>query len=412
MKSYFTLLILIAFGAIQCDAQPFWERVDVNAYGQFFAMTDNGNVYAMRNSTALQMSTMDGAMFTWNQLTGYPYIFGNNVTAVGNTVIVCNSNDNTFNGRGIYMSTDDGATWQSRNSGLGADTNVVMVHELANGVLMAHATQSNGTNRLYRSTNMGLNWSFVQDLGGDYPSHIHAVSGTEAYFSAFLTVYKSTDNGLTWVDLSANTGGHSLSAFVVMPNGDMIGHGWDTLLKSTDHGVTWNGVATVGLPSLSGGGNALIKSPGDTLYTCVNAMDGIYYSADGGTTWASTGTGINFPTQVFIGMLMISKRGYLFVSPGIEIWRSILPVSANLVGIERQDFPGESLLAYPNPAKGDVLISGAELDEGELEVDDLYGRAVRCASSYVDGRWRIQGLAPGMYCYRIGERSGKLIIEH
>ncbi|MBK9452394.1 MAG: T9SS type A sorting domain-containing protein [Bacteroidetes bacterium] len=419
MKTLFSLTFLCLVLVGNAFGQAFWERENSFGYPQKFAATDNGYIYSVRNNVNVEMSMANGAQSSWTQLTGYPSNATNEISAFGNDVLLCNHNFN-YNGRGVYVTTDDGTSWQQRNNGLGADTNVVFVYPLANGVGLAVIWPNNSIYKLYRSTDLGLNWSFVQSYTG-YPSGATAVSQTEAYFSTGSTMYKSTDNGATWVDLSSSNT-YPIGFFAILQNGDMVARGSDTLIRSTDHGVNWTPIQTVGLPAMSNGGNALYKAPGDTLYTTVNAMNGIHYSADGGTTWATTGTGITYPTQLFQNQIVMSKGGYLFASPSSDIWRSINRVSGNLVGIEAHSLVDNSVQVYPNPSRGTVAIEGGERSKAssasKLEVLDLAGRKVACDISYSTGKWMVSGLPSGLYCYRIVSaggsllHTGKLVVEN
>lgn len=57
------------------------------------------------------------------------------------------------------------------------------------------------------------------------------------------------------------------------------------------------------------------------------------------------------------------------------------------------------------------MIGGVRLEDGELEIYDLCGKTVRLNSSYFDGKWHVKGLPSGLYSFRVGGKSGKLLVE-
>ncbi len=410
--------LVLTFCVGEAFGQPFWQLVNNTNYNQSFAATDNGNIYTMRNYALLEVSTADGASFTWTQRSGFPTVYGNRLSAVGNAVFVLNSNDNAYDGRGVYVSTDDGLTWTQRNNGLGADTNVVDLFPLANGVALA-VTQlgSSLPQKLYRSTNLGVSWTFVQTLTNGARS-VKAYSSTLAYFTNGTSIWRSTDNGSTWASLNSVSPNNNIQEFVIQQNGDLISHDAVSAIASVDGGVTFTARASVGLPAPMYGG-AIVNTPSDTVYITTETIDGIYYSADDGASWTSAGTGCPYVTQTYFPNMVVSRRGYLFAClGGISVWRSINRVAGNLVGVAGDDFPAQAVTAYPNPSSGSfVVATGSGAADGVLEVWDLAGRPAACDILWAGDRWQVNGLAAGMFCYRVRSLgdgrlvTGKVVVK-
>ena len=121
---------------------------------------------------------------------------------------------------------------------------------------------------------------------------------------------------------------------------------------------TWAEINTSGLPSVLAFRRAFVKTLNGDFYVATDTVNGIYVSTDGGTSWASAGTGLGmFASQVFPGDMMISSNGYLFASPSNSgIHRSMVPVQTNTALGE----PKPSVLTadvFPNPSSGDFSVA-------------------------------------------------------
>lgn len=406
-----TAILMIMVGSLA--AQAFWQRSLNSGYNEGLAVTDNGYVYAVKNSRTVDRTTADGALNTWTQLSGYPApIDGyNQITAIGNDIMLTNSGGILGGGRGLYLSTDDGATWFQRNNGLGADTNVFRTFKLANNALLTVWAENTSEYKFYHSTDMGANWVYKQTFTGNFQYDICTVSATEAYYVSNSKLYKSTDNGQNWVVVNPSIP-YAIQRIVSMQSGDLLSSNAQHILKSTDQGVTWDTLVTTGLVNYYNNGGPMYESANDTVYVISENVNGIYFSADQGTTWQPTGTGITFGTQVFGGdNFVLSKRGYLFVAPSNDgIYRSINRVSANVVTTAAEpSLLDNPVTAYPNPSHGEITIAGMDETTSSLSIYDLSGRLLSCNAVLIGGEWHVTGLGVGCYVYRLISKSGKLI---
>ena len=95
---------------------------------------------------------------------------------------------------GIVRSTDDGETWTVIGPATGTNTRSMAVN--SEGHIFAGTEVG-----LYRSTNLGLNWTFT---GIDFRVQGIAFSSngnvfiTRGYSYGYPSIYKSTDNGDSW----------------------------------------------------------------------------------------------------------------------------------------------------------------------------------------------------------------------
>jgi photosystem II stability/assembly factor-like uncharacterized protein len=135
---------------------------------------------------------------------------------------------NVSHGDGVYRSTDAGKTWQ--HLGLGETRNIgeIVVHpqnpDIAYVAALGHAHGSNNERGVYRTTNGGWTWEhvlFKSDKAGaidleidpNNPRILYA-SIWEAYRNPYSMssggedsgIYKSTNGGDTWVEITRNRG--------------------------------------------------------------------------------------------------------------------------------------------------------------------------------------------------------------
>ena len=213
----------------------------------------------------------------------------------------------TYPGDGVWKTTDGGATWRQ----LGLDGTVMIgrivvdprnpnnVFVAAGGNLFTRSIDRG----IYRSQDAGLTWTkvlFVSDIAGGIDLAIDPVN-PQRVFAA------------TWERIRT-------------PRERIYGGPGSGLWRSTDGGTTWTRLAG-GLPAASTEpsriGVAIAPSAPNVLYAVVHrkadtALDGLFRSTDGGTTWTrQTATSLSS---------IISNQGAwsgrLFVHPtnSAEVW--------------------------------------------------------------------------------------------
>jgi photosystem II stability/assembly factor-like uncharacterized protein len=225
-------------------------------------------------------------------------------------------------GDGVYKSTDAGETWQH----LGMDkTRAIPVMLVdpgnANVVIMAalgSARTADGNRGVFRTTDGGKNWTrtlYVDSLTGaenlawafDHPDVMLAttirrgggrgrVAGGNARGAAAGTgtqLYKSTDEGVTWKEISGNglptlTGRVSVAVAMHTNAQRMFLIGTFGLYRSDDGGKSWHRMATTDARIANGQGGYtsgvwVNTSNPDIVYTIATAA---FISTDGGNTFA------------------------------------------------------------------------------------------------------------------------------
>lgn len=232
------------------------------------------------------------------------------ITAVGSTFFIATSYD------GVYKSTDDGLTWSPANEGMGPkDARALAVSGSSTLIAGTHYVG------VYRSTDMGSNWN-KSVAGFSAGSSILTLfaNGSSVFAGTRDGMYRTMDNGSTWMKLSAtdnDTINYSTVRGICEKDGAIYTGTFlqfnSTVYKSTDNGLNWTRSGT-GLPpgltfvtDMATSGNNIIAS----------TDEGIYYSPDDGVQWYPA----NIPS-VHIPSIAVGG-GYVYAAdPGVGIYRS------------------------------------------------------------------------------------------
>src|SRR3954449_12465586 len=228
---------------------------------------------------------------------------------------------------GLFRTTDGGMTWTPIADGkipvgsmgsiavADSDPNIIYVGTGSDGI---RSNVSTGRG-VYRTTDGGASWQFLglYDAGQIGAVRIHPtnpnVAWVAAYGDAFKRnvergVFKTEDGGKTWRKVLYLNDGVGAMDVEVQPGNPNIVYAWMSRLdrkpwtiisgsrdggffKSTDGGNTFTHIAT-GLPSdLIGKANlAVTSAKPDRIYALVEALPGggLYRSDDAGQTWTLT----------------------------------------------------------------------------------------------------------------------------
>lgn len=252
--------------------------------------------------------------------------------------------------RGIYKSTDGGANWTRLQLPISGDaTNPVwaMCADSSGNVYAGVAGVG-----LFRSSDDGRAWVEVGFHGTEIDALISLPHG-EILAGAYGAIFRSTDRGATWTRLQTDT--RYVNSFAQSATGHIFAFADNGVLRSTDEGLTWTGL-NVGFRStryMSGS----ISSKG-FIYGG-NDGEGIARSTDDGNTWQKKNTGLagsavwvlastasgrllagtdqglhasddrgatwilSDAVPGYVHALSVSANGFMFVSAGTGIFRSI-----------------------------------------------------------------------------------------
>ncbi len=198
---------------------------------------------------------------------------------------------------GVFLSTDDGATWQQQAEGL-AGRDVFALSQGGDGSILAGT--SDGIARL-----SGRTWQSSGDIlargtrkiavrehgrratrsietvtkSGAISGRVNSLdlSGPVWYATTSQGVFRSTDHGAGWEQAALPPGDYRY----VRAEGSQVVAGFRTnLFGSSDNGVSWKPLA---LPAELADVNAVEVSGDGTIWT--GGRGGVLYTKDGGASW-------------------------------------------------------------------------------------------------------------------------------
>ena len=225
--------------------------------------------------------------------------------------------------KGVYRSTDRGATWIGVNAGLPffETTDLAFARDVPGRVYL-----SLNLSGIYRSENKGDTWAPF-GLNGQTVNVVAPAPSNSAYVYAATgaTSYFLDPAVGSWTMATTNPG-HAILSLAVDANDpktayagvDHPGTGGDTggLYKTTDGGRTWTRLAGV-LDSLDVVSIATHPSESGTLWAAT-LNGGAYRSTDGGTSWTELGnygtvadlTNVNVPDPSNANLLFAGTEGF------------------------------------------------------------------------------------------------------
>jgi len=195
-----------------------------------------------------------------------------------------------------YRSDDGGKSWSTFRVG-NQDAYVIAVNPMDPKIVYAggrgtslNLARSADGGKTWKPTGVGLGKNSLKVLLVDpgTPTTLYAAGGT------FTTIFKSTDSGDNWSELTLPVGGTSdlFSLSIDPKNGQVLWAATQSgLLKTSDGGATWS-------ESDRGLGRYLAKSvafdPRDSSHLVAGTGgSGIYQSRDGGASWSPSGSGFS-----------------------------------------------------------------------------------------------------------------------
>ncbi|MFC1501777.1 hypothetical protein ACFL6A_00025 [bacterium] len=195
----------------------------------------------------------------------------------------------------IFKSTDSGNTW-SENSKVYSYIFNLYTHPGNPNSLYATAIGaifvSNDGGSTWSSKNLPDGDAYLNDIVID-PDNFNTIHITgDGYRSGMwvLTYYKSTNNGNEWSvnHLVTDNYGYGetialdpLNSSIVYIGGNVGSGIGGRVYKSTDGGINWTNITGM----VSGGVNSILCDPATSNKVLAATQSGIYRSSDGGTSW-------------------------------------------------------------------------------------------------------------------------------
>ncbi|MBF0525929.1 MAG: hypothetical protein HQK56_12630 [Deltaproteobacteria bacterium] len=250
--------------------------------------------------------------------------------------------------QGVFLSRDAGKTFTPANDGIKANLIMRLAPDLTTSGDLLAATVSG----LYRRK-LDYSWQELTGAGIEFRSVIqHPVNRETIYAGADWYIFKSVDNGRTWIKtaLYQYFAGAPKAAALAIPQsgGDTVYAGTQDyvgikgmVLRSLDAGTTWGPIFTINQPV-----NAVVISPdnvnlmmvGTGCFYAPACQGNLFSSPDRGRTWIrvvslfvvnNIGFGLEQPKKVYISCGNSGGR-YSGVYAGDDLgltWNNLTPES-------------------------------------------------------------------------------------
>ncbi|MCX6145245.1 MAG: T9SS type A sorting domain-containing protein [Ignavibacteriales bacterium] len=336
------------------------------AVGPMTGDTTRSNLFAGTYSGGIFLSTNNGD--TWKDV--HSNLSSNSVTALaisadgGGGVSLYAGTD----GDGVYRSTNNGTNWVAVNTGipLPLAINALIVTQNPSGGVNIFAGTNGADGGVYLSTNRGASWATSnQGIAGDYVNSLVA-NGTNLFAGTNEDgVYRSSDNGKTWVaaqaGLPANT---TVNAFCV--NGTVLFAATfgDGVYRSSDNGASW----TAAIAGLTDSYASALVSSGTNVFA--GTISGVFHSTNNGTNWTAVNTGLSYRT---VNTLVTGGDGTRLFAGTVDggVYRSTdngATWDAPNTGLKKYD--GNTANVYALAVMGSTVFAGTDADNGVYRSSD------------------------------------------
>jgi len=258
-----------------------------------------------------------------NCWTGYSgYNFGNHpVVHADKHNLVYRSNGDLFecNDGGIYISTDDGATWTDKSNGLV----ISQMYKLGVSKTVADETitglQDNGTKLLSAG-----NWSDVK--GGDGMECLIDYTDANIQYGTYVKgqISRTTNHWSNATDVSPSGAGNGawVTPYVIDPvNHQTLYAGYSNVWKTTNKGTSWTQISTM---STNNKIRSMAIAPSNNSVLYVADQSHLWKTTNGGTAWTN-----------ITGTLPVSSSNITYIavkstSP-TTVWVTLSGYNANIV---------------------------------------------------------------------------------
>ncbi len=396
-----TFPLLISFFA---GAQT-WEKITFNNVITSVGVNSTGTIFVGSDSAYIYRSTNGGQSFEKiNILSGAGDSYTiNDITFTSSGAVVVYvfqpSPANVY--KGIYISTDNGNTWE---------------RQLAPTYVSTILCEDD---RIYVSFgNGGYGYSYSDDFGNNWTSNSAGTREVYGFYKSstgkiFIGTYNdgsyvSTDDGNTWSQAFFDG---NVTIWSVEGTGDGTIHLINAFAynRSTDDGVTWNFVNPGPIAQIRA-----MKTKGNYVFIGYFSSETLYYSQDAGATWGQFDlSGLNSNNVETNRHLELGgdERVYLKTWGGTDpgLYRTINSV----LPVERVEniFPEEFSLEqnYPNPFNPSTKISWQSPVSAHqtLKVYDVLGNDVATLvneekpAGVYEVEFDPSGLSSGIYFYKL-----------
>jgi photosystem II stability/assembly factor-like uncharacterized protein len=251
----------------------------------------------------------------WVQIKG-PY--GSNVNCLAILPATGGGNSCLFAGTdsgGVYLTTDDGATWTQANRGLPDGGIGCFLVRNIKGVPCIFAGTKTTRDTIFLSTNSGADWVGMSNGLSGWGCGAFGVMGTDIYVALSTLLFRSTDEGAHWTKCGE---GFQITSITTSDTNLFFGtSGGGGVLFSSNKGATWT-IVNKGLPD-----------PGQINYIEINCLasidykvfagsksSGVFLTRNNGAQWDA----VNRDIGNSVIKTLIAKDGILYAGTSGGVW--------------------------------------------------------------------------------------------
>ena len=313
---------------------------------------------------------------------------------------------------GVRRSLNGGSSWSSATSGLsgsGAWVGPIITHPDSSDIFYT-ARQS-----VFKTTNVAASWVSISTgtAGTIRELAICKSDPSIMYATSSSRVYRSTDRGYTFTLVSSGMPNRTVTSVYAHPDSSNValvtfsGFGAGKVYKSTNGGSSWNDISG-NLPD-SPTNDVLIYYPGYATSVYLVAMDvGVFMTNNYGNTWVELAQGLPNTVAIHLDYNQTANK----VRIGTH-GRGVYEISGLVTGIVNinNQIPKKYSLSqnYPNPFNPSTMISFSIMNDENvrLKVYDLLGKEIatlvnkRLTTGTYDVNFDGSNLNSGVYIYRI-----------
>jgi photosystem II stability/assembly factor-like uncharacterized protein len=196
----------------------------------------------------------------------------------------------------VFRSADQGSTWEPRSSGLPSTpsqgiTRILIDPRNADRV---YVLIGSATGNLYSTVNGGTSWAPHAGVcdNGCVDIDLNPNAPDELLVSSGNGLYASSNAGQTWTQRDARAFSTVRFDPVVVDRVLALALN-NSITRSTDGGQTWSFTTSLPITAFVNLASSLAFDPLQADRVMLGTFDGIFASADGGTTWVARRSGIN-----------------------------------------------------------------------------------------------------------------------
>ena len=405
MKALAFSLFIFTFGILH--SQDFWEKTsfpnDNSSLYSVYSMTTNSNddILAGTYAKGVFKSTDEGLTWTESGLTNQ-WVVSFTKSSSGN-IYAASIGSNL--GSGVYKSADDGISWTRVWESL-TGMNCVYTDQYDN--IYVGLNFSSDQSGIYRTIDSGESWQKIFDLTENVYAIARLANG-RIIAAGYGKVFYSDNEGESWSTTTEGLVSFTPSDFVVNPSGEVFlateGYG---IYKSSDNGASWVNKTGAGSEY-----SCLILNDDGSMYAGTRG-NWVYRSINNGDNWELINSGMN--QDKYILSLLTTKSGYVFAGMDYYgLYRSVNKIITDIKEADMKPVHYSLNQNYPNPFNPITSIGYSIPNAGfiSLSIYDALGSEVavlddgfRSAGNY-SHTFDASDLSSGIYFYSI--RSGNFV---